>query len=330
MADPDRPLPAPNNDRVGDEARDWLVRLTSGAAAPADLARFRAWRAASADNDLAFERERLAWQQTQHLEAEFAAPVPGLPPVRTGWRHRGLAFTAGVLAACLAVALVFTDITTRFTADHVTGIGEQATVTLPDGSLAYLNSDSAIALRYQSGLRQVLLLRGEAFFEVTSDPDATFRVTAANGTTDAIGTAFAVRNVDDEVTVTVTEGVVRVVGLADPTTPSDRGVKVGKDQQTHYGGSSGDAQPVVSPVDAAEATAWRNGSIVFEGKPFAAAVTELGRYLPERIVMLDRARHAQPVSGMFSIRQPQHAIEALAATQNLSVTRVPRVMIVIR
>jgi transmembrane sensor len=52
--------------------------------------------------------------------------------------------------------------------------------------------------------------------------------------------------------------------------------------------------------------------------------------LPERIVMLDRARHAQPVSGMFSIRQPQNAIEALAATQNLSVTRVPRVMIVIR
>jgi transmembrane sensor len=329
MADPDRLLPMPNNDRAGDEARDWLVRLTSGAAAPADLERFRAWRAASAENDQAFEQERLSWQRTQYLEAEFAAPLPRAAPARSGWHMRGLALTAGALAACLAVALVFTD--TRFTADHVTGIGEQATVTLPDGSLAYLNSDSAIALRYQPGLRQVSLLRGEAFFDVKSNPAATFRVTAASGTTDAIGTAFAVRRVDDEVTVTVIEGAVRVVGAANPVAPLDRGVRVGKDQQTRYGaGPDGGAQPAILPVDAAEATAWRSGSIVFDGKPFAVAVAELGRYLPERIVMLDRARHAQPVSGMFSVRQPQHAIEALAATQHLSVTRIPRVMIVIR
>lgn len=313
------------------EARDWIVRLSSGAMTPAERERLQQWLDTSAVNRAAFAREQTFWQDLDTLKDDFAA-THGRRRLAKAWRHGRTALAAGgFVAACLfVVAWFFTGIPSRLMADHATGVGEQATVSLPDGSTAFLNSDSAIDVRYREGLRLVMLKRGEALFSVRHDPQSTFRVAASRGNTDATGTAFATRLNGEKVTVTVVEGSVRVFGPASPEAKREagEGIDLGADQQTSY--TEGERPVAAHAVKAADALAWRGGSIVLDGRPFAQAVAEVGRYIPERIVLDQAAQQARPVSGVFSIRHPYRAIEALAATQGFAVYRIPRVAIFIR
>src|SRR5262245_35226968 len=47
--------------RIAMDARDWIVRLSSGAVTDADLDRFHAWHDASPEHRQAFARERAFW-----------------------------------------------------------------------------------------------------------------------------------------------------------------------------------------------------------------------------------------------------------------------------
>lgn len=55
--------------------------------------------------------------------------------------------------------------------DHHTAVGEQARIELPDGSIAWLNTDTAIDVRYSENRREIVLLKGEAQFDVQKIPD---------------------------------------------------------------------------------------------------------------------------------------------------------------
>lgn len=313
------------------EARDWIVRLSSGAMAPDEQERLRQWLEASASHRAAFEREQAFWRDLSVLEDDFADAGARKRFINV-WRHGRRAVTASVVvAACVfAVLWFFTGIPSRLMADHATGVGEVATISLPDGSTALLNSDSAIDVRYRNGLRLVMLKRGEAVFTVRHNPQSTFRVAASGGNTDATGTAFSARLNGSEVTVTVAEGSVRVFGPAAPEAAraAGEGIAVKADQQVSY--TTGETPAAVHAIKANDALAWRSGSIVLDGRPFAQAISELGRYIPERLVLDQAAQQARPVSGVFSIRSPYRAIEALAATQGLAVYRIPHVAIFIR
>lgn len=312
-------------------ARDWVVRLASGAMTPAERSQLDRWLAASDINRAAFAREQVFWQDLGSLKEDFAA-IGHRDRFAKVWRHSraALAASAAVAVCLFAVLWFFTGIPARLMADHATGIGEQATVSLPDGSTATLNSDTAIDVRYRPGLRLVILKRGEAMFTVHHDPQSTFRVAASGGNTDATGTAFATRVNGGEVTVTVAEGSVRVFGPAAPDAVRQlgEGIALDADQQTSY--ASGETPTTAHALNAADTLAWRGGSIVLDGRPFAQAMAEFERYIPERIVLDETAQRARPVSGVFAIRYPYRAIEALAATQGFVVFRIPHVAILIR
>ncbi|WP_158816874.1 FecR domain-containing protein [Methylocapsa sp. S129] len=332
MDETDRPDAV--SDRAVKDARDWVVRLSSGSVTEAELARFKAWRYESREHAQAFARERSFWQQLQPpggrsdaLEGE--ASSQGTAQRTIG--RRAVLVGGGAVAASVVAYVAAPCLKLLLEADYRTAAGEQKRVALPDGSIATLNTDSAIALRYQPNLRLVQLLEGEVLFEVKSDARASFRVAAFGGNTDATGTAFAVRALDDQATITVTEGQVRVFGPADPMSPTPHGppsaVTVNSNQQTRYveGGSPGSA----TTVDAETILAWRSGRVIFEGRPFANALAELGRYVPERIILGNQSQAMEPISAIFSIRQAYAAIEALASTQSLTVRRIPGVMILV-
>lgn len=312
------------------EARDWVIRLASGEMMPPERARLQAWLDASHVHRNAFAHEQAFWQDLNVLKDDFAPSARWGRSVSQLWAIRTTTAAGGLAAFALVVVLWLAGIVpSRLVADHVTAVGEQAVVNLPDGSVAHLNSDSAIDVRYRDALRLVVLRRGEALFEVKPDAARTFRVAAFGSNTDATGTIFATEERDGHVTVTVAEGSVRVFGPAPPDAPraAGEGLSVAANQQTAY--SSQQRALATRPVNAVDTLAWRNGSLVFDGRPFGHAIAEVGRYIPERIVLNAGSRRARPVSGIFSIHAPYRALEALAATQGLDVYRVPHVAIFI-
>ena len=91
--------------------------------------------------------------------------------------------------------------------------GQKASITLPDGSKVWLNSLSE--LTYNSDFnteKRELLLDGEAYFEVASNPDKPFVVRSNEITVEALGTAFGVKAYADDVSVSsiLMQGKVRV------------------------------------------------------------------------------------------------------------------------
>lgn len=324
----DEPEQRSDNDRhIAMDARDWIVRLTSGDVSEADLKRFKVWRDASDINRHAFERERVFWQELHALDAKPAAPV--LKPdkiVLSQPRMGRRAFLAGggmALAASVA-ALALPAMRTWWKADFATGVGQQAEVPLADGSFAFLNTDSAISIDFRPDFRLVHLLKGEVEFHVAQQ-NTLFRVTSQDGNSDALGTIFAVQATDETTTVTVSEGQVRV--SAGSVSDHKGSVLLSASEQTSYG--IGSAPTVAHRVDLDTELAWKTGRLIFEGRPFGNVVADIGRYLPERIVLGPGVNSAVPVSGVFATSELLPAIRALSQTQGLSVHRVPGVVILI-
>lgn len=318
--------------RISLDARDWIVRLTSGNVSDVEFNRFQTWLERSPQNKRAFERERAFWQQLQVLgSTTSAAPAVFQQPVKpTRIRRRVFLAGGGAAAAAVAATIVMPRVELWRKADFRTGIGEQAEFGLPDGTIAALNTDSAIAINFQADLRLVELLRGEAEFRVRPGLPGIFRVAALGGNSDALGTTFFVQILEGRAVVAVSEGRVRVRGPAEPHDSGGTGtgdVELGANEQTQY--SRGERPYATMPVDTDVMLAWRTGRIIFEGRPFASAIAELGRYLPERIVVAPGVDTSVPVSAIFSTKEAWPAVQALAKTQGLSTRRVPGLLVVI-
>lgn len=344
------------NDETVAAARDWVVLLTSGEPTAEDMRRFERWLAQSATHRAAFDKEYRFWQRLGGLEAAAGphtwddeigregtgdTPMPGVGQTqRAGFgvsparrrSGRRLIAAGSLAAACLALFVFFGDwLSTALLADHRTAEGEQATATLPDGSLVHLNTDSALTVDYSGAERRVALLRGEVLFEVSSDPDRPFRVTAADGVIEAVGTAFVVRRGADAASIAVTEGKVSVTspakgpaeGVAEGTT-----VLAAQGQRTRYR-SGGPPRPAEA-FDPATVAVWRQGLIVIDDLPLDRALAELDRYRPGRIVLMPGVTDYRSVSGAFDVAKVDAAIAGIAATHGLSVTELTRYLLILR
>ena len=79
------------------------------------------------------------------------------------------------------------------------GAGQKSKIYLPDGSIAWLNSESEISYpdSFPDNSRTVTL-KGEAFFEIAPDAYKPFTVISGSVSTTALGTSFNIRNYADE------------------------------------------------------------------------------------------------------------------------------------
>ena len=226
------------------------------------------------------------------------------------------------MIAILSASLYRMGLVDRLRADHYTAVGEVRSVTLADGSRVDLNTDTAIVVRYSEGERRILLLRGEAFFEVARNPQRPFVVDGFVLKARAVGTRYVVRAPSDDFTgdVQVEEGQVEVTGGNDRVL-----LKPGDAASPTREGRLG-----VTKVDVANETAWRSGKLVFSGQPLRDVLATLERYRHGRIVALDGAAAEQRVSGVFDLKDTDQALRALEENLPVRITRLTGFVVVVR
>lgn len=290
-----------------DQALDWLLRVQQ---APDD-AQLRAalvqWCAADSANAQAYDKAERVWRLTGQLAPATTAqwPQPAVPPavLPRGRPRRRRTWLGAAVAACLMLALA-PSLTLYLQSDYRTAQGETRDVTLRDGSVVSLDSDSAIAVSYAGDRRDVRLLAGQAFFKVASDPRKPFHVRAEHLEVTVTGTAFNVELGAGKASVAVQEGSVNVADwhadrlLAQRLTAGDRlDYQAGVVQQRRF-----------APGQTA---AWRNGQVIADDTPIAEVVAELQRYLPGLIVLRDDVLAGKRVTGVYDLRHPQAALRAV-------------------
>jgi len=172
-----------------------------------------------------------------------------------------------------------------------TAIGEQRVVWLPDESRIAVGPRTRVAYRFTPSTRALTLDEGQAFFEVHKTPDRPFIVETRRGRIIAVGTAFSVNIMPDRLNVIVAEGTVRIetpqkVSKGNAPVPAAEVVVTAGHR---YVSASSGSQVYALPASAPPRMPWREGRLAYYGDPLSAVVSDLGRYVPDRIELADPA-----------------------------------------
>ncbi|MCU7555127.1 FecR domain-containing protein [Alteromonas sp. ASW11-19] len=212
-----------------------------------------------------------------------------------------------------------------------TGIGEQKNLTLADGSIVHLNTNSVVTVSLTDSQRDIVLLKGEAHFTVAHDSSRPFTVTAGNNTVTAVGTAFNMQFVDDNAfELVVTEGRVMVkdrfaapakASLFSSKPVTGEGLLMFSGEKATIKGDVDKKQNLTA--DAIEDDlAWQKGMIVFKGESLERVLAEIGRYTPLRFSIADETLKQRRVAGYFKVGDIEGLLSALENSFGISHEKV--------
>ncbi|PWK69820.1 FecR family protein [Aminobacter sp. AP02] len=306
----------PKHDKIEEEAAGWVARLQSSDATDQDRSDFRAWLTKDPAHLIAYEEFKGLWADLEHLPIARRR-LHKLRPARGAV----IANIAGLcLIAGLAAMFVHLGLVDRLRADFYTTVGEVRNVTLEDGTLVSLNTDSAIAVRFAGPERRVELLRGEAFFDVAKNPDRPFVVADDTMTAIAIGTRFAFRSSGVHGDVQVEEGAVEVRSGAEHTV-----LKAGDMASLSEEGALS-----VRRIDVANAVAWKDNKLVFSGAPLRDVLATLERYRYGSLLVLGEQAAMLRVSGVFDLDDTDKALRSLEQSLPVRLNYLTGMIVVVR
>lgn len=212
------------SDEVRHAARVWVVRHDRGLSAQ-EQADFARWLRVHPSHQIAWRKANYTWGL---LLTQPAGNADNRAGGQSG-RFRRALLGAGVLAAAAALALLFLA-TGSFIEEAPPAETISGAVTQPAGRVIRLNDGSVVRLSPQASLkelytveeRRLILVSGEAIFEVAKDPGRPFVVQAGSSEVCALGTVFNVHLAGRRIEVAVDEGRVQVAPRGLPREITDR------------------------------------------------------------------------------------------------------------
>lgn len=282
------------------EAARWYAELQDETAGPELWRQFLAWERRPG-NAAAFREIEAALSTLDRARAAGPGKARRARPV---WP-----FGAGIAAALLLAVMGAVQLRGREAAPvpaavtYATGIGEQESVVLADGSRVVLNTASQVEVVFSGAERRIVLTEGQVLFEVRRE--ARPFVVAAGGTeTRALGTRFDVYLPAGEgLQVTLLEGLVSISADA---AGGDVILSPGE-QMTLRGG-----ERTVARVDVSRIESWTTGMIPFTDVTLARAADELNRYSAVKL-RVNETVAGERISGSFRAGDQEAFAAALEA-----------------
>lgn len=310
------------HDHIRDEAIGWLVGFCESEIDADGRKRFERWLKASPQHVQAYLQVSTLWEAAGRLNSTRKVEIDelvrraaaeqnvltlepaadrarslGASRLRRGVLSRPAALAASVLALTLSgIAAAWWQ--NHRSLEYATAVGEERTLTLSDSSTVVLDARSKIRVRYTEGLRTIELLQGQALFRVAHNPARPFVVVTGDASIRDVGTQFDVRRNGTATVVTVLEGQV-----------ATRGIYVSAGEQVVVA-----PRLVLRPVqvNAAVATAWTEGKLVFDATPLSDVIQDFNRYSLKPLTIDDPQLLSLHVSGTFDARDSAQIIRFLS------------------
>ncbi|QLE01265.1 FecR domain-containing protein [Galbibacter sp. BG1] len=187
--------------------------------------------------------------------------------------------------------------------------GDQLKLVLGDSSVVFLNSGSALSYPQNfenEGSREVTL-EGEAFFQITKNPNKPFIVSTENIKTRVLGTSFNVNTFNpDQPQVVVSTGKVRVSNTANESMnvdllPNEKAVLDLKSNQF-----------TKSLVAAKDYEAWRNGEVVFNESNLQDVALILERRFDIKVNITSPVNTTCTINGKYSGEDLEGLLESIS------------------
>lgn len=301
-------------DKLFEEALGLIIRFQENPKNPIANELIARWRARGPDHEA-------AWAEVAEIHGMAGKIVDDQQRAERAKnavsRRNVILGGLGGLAVAGTGALIGPDLLLRARADHITSTAELRRIDLADGSVVVLGPDSAIETQLTPAMRAVELLSGMAFFEVFPDSARPFRVTADEMTITVLGTAFDIGRDADALTVSVKHGVVEA---AMPASQLSQGARLSMgdwltlDRRTLHVERGNRETSMIA--------AWREGMLVAERETVASVVARIARWQPGRVVIADPRVGKLRISGVFDLRNPLAALEAVVHLHGGAVRQV--------
>lgn len=276
---------------------DIIIKYLNQTATDEEMKLLSDWLEQSSDNQQQFTVTRDLWFTS---EASFSSHTDESAKAFNLFKQNALAFenrrkknvfsmhflkiavSVALLIACTTVAFYFgkgsvtnmPKIVNVVMNQVIMGAGNKGSVTLPDGTLVWLNNNSKLVYpeQFEANARRVKLI-GEGYFEVKSNADAPFYVETSDMSVKVLGTHFDVRSYEQKsISETVLlSGKVEVEmmngGKKHILSPDE---KISFDKRTN--------QYTVAHVNATEYVLWTADKLVFEDERLSVILRKMGRW----------------------------------------------------
>lgn len=291
------------------EAAAWVLAGDRGLT-PSEQDAFSAWLACDPRHGVHYARHRRHWQRLDSLvewrPEHGARPNPDLlaPPLRRRMMRWVPARMFLAAAAGIALAWMLWDAKpVPVREDLAAGTSTVAAVppspnqrVLDDGTIVELNHGATITVNYSQAERRVVLERGEAHFQVTTNHARPFIVRAGGVDVRAVGTAFNVRVATKAVEVLVTEGRVQLetkmaierAAVEDEERAAPRILEAR--QRAVVSLAAEPVAPEIATLTAGEierVLAWQHRRLDFTAAPLHQVVAEFNRRNVVQLVIID-------------------------------------------
>lgn len=305
-----------NGTEISQQAIEWLINLQETPDDKELLERFTAWYQESVEHRLAWDEANAVWNTLGELNPAPALVADVTPAINLRSPRRRIPQLLSLAATIVFAVVLYFPITQWFTADYYTGTGEMRQIALDDGSTVWLGAKSAIKIHYQANTRNIELLAGEAYFSVQPDPSRPFHVITDMADTTVLGTAFNVNLVADTFSIAVNHGRVAVTAhgsseLLRPPLKAGNWLRLNNTGNTEWGNTSPDAAGI-----------WRSGKLVVNNRPVGEVLDELRRYYRGAIMLTDTSVATRRLTGVYDLKTPDNALQAIAKVQDLKLTRI--------
>ena len=329
-----RESPTQISDQTLEEACGWFIDLNEGELDAAGRQRLNQWLRRSPEHVQAYLEMAAVWEDSAKLKGEQLIDpaalvaealaesnvVPLDPNASQGdasWREnrgrRPWLFLAVAAATFLAVGIGFLSQQNTY----ATGIGEERSIVLADGSAVELDARSRLRVRFSHTERVVELMDGQALFRVKNEAARPFIVLSNGIRARAVGTQFDVYRKATGTTVTVVEGRVAVT---DAPAAAATGTSGGGDGyiETSILLSAGEqvtlmpnTVPHAVPANLTAATAWTQRKLAFDETPLSEVVAEFNRYNARQMILEDPSLGAYHIRGNFEATDPDRLLRFL-------------------
>ena len=338
----------PDRKKVQHEAAVWIMRLDEGPLRETDEAELQAWIAQSQIHYQILLEQAEGWAQADVLEqlrehmpvkAEFLKE-PTLPGRFSSALQQPVWLTVFVLFGLLLSVTLMNFPATPQPLEVSSKVGEVKKFVLADQSTVTLNTNSRALIQFSKNRRKVTLLKGEASFKVTKNPEVPFVVYAGKGISWAVGTEFVVRKALDTVEIVVTEGEVKVfsnirsvqtedISLSLPLENKRSEAFITRGQKVSYKEKL-DSVETLDADSVEQKVAWKQNSLIFRGETLKEAISEIQRYVAKEIVITEPKLLKEKVGGRFKFDNTNNLLLAIEAGWGLHASETKDVIFLSR
>lgn len=203
------------------------------------------------------------------------------------------------------------------------GRGGEYKLTLSDGTVVWLNSESALRYPvYFTGDQREVELWGEAFFDVSPDAKKTFRVKSRDFEVEVLGTSFNIMNYQDEqyAQVTLASGKLRVNN-------GEQHTIIRPNQQVQLKDGKWD----VREIDSRYYISWIDNKFMFDDEPLEVIVRKLARWYNVDFEFSDSTLMKTRFSGqLLKYKDITKAFELLELTTDVDFSINPKKILIMR